>query len=63
MQETLKVGDWIIEPASGQVCKDDKKHRLEPKAMAVLVYLAKHAGETVTRSELEDSVWQGSIVT
>ena len=63
MQDTLKVGDWVIEPASGQVCKDDKKHRLEPKAMAVLVYLAKHAGETVTRSELEESVWQGSIVT
>lgn len=63
MQDTLKVGDWIIEPASGQIFKNDKEHRLEPKAMAVLVYLAKHPGEIVTRSELEESVWQGSIVT
>lgn len=63
MQDTLKVGDWIIEPASGQIFKDNKEHRLEPKAMAVLVYLAKNAGEIVTRSELEESVWQGSVVT
>ena len=63
MQDTLKVGEWIIEPASGQIFKDDKEHRLEPKAMAVLVYLAENAGEIVTRSELEESVWQGSVVT
>lgn len=63
MQDTLKVGEWIIEPASGQIFKDNKEHRLEPKAMAVLVYLAENAGEIVTRSELEESVWQGSIVT
>ena len=63
MQDTLKVGDWIIKPASGQIIKDDKEHRLEPKAMAVLVFLAENAGEIVTRSELENSVWQGSVVT
>lgn len=63
MQDTLKVGEWIIEPASGLIFKDNKEHRLEPKAMAVLVYLAENAGEIVTRSELEESVWQGSIVT
>lgn len=63
MQDTLKVGEWIIEPASGLIFKDNKEHRLEPKAMAVLVYLAENAGEIVTRTELEESVWQGSIVT
>jgi adenylate cyclase len=63
MQDTLKVGDWTIKPDSGQIFKDNKEHRLEPKAMAVLVYLAEHSGEIVTRSELEGSVWQGSVVT
>ena len=63
MQDTLKVGDWSIKPASGQIVKDNKEHRLEPKAMAVLIYLAEHPGEIVTRTELEESVWQGSIVT
>lgn len=63
MQKKLKIGEWIVESASGLLFKDDKEHRLEPKAMAVLVYLAENAGEIVTRSELEKSVWQGSIVT
>ena len=39
MQDTLKVGDWIVNPASGQIFKDNKEHRLEAKAMEVLVYL------------------------
>ena len=63
MQDILKIGDWIVESSSGLIFKDDKEHRLEPKAMEVLVYLAENAGEIVTRSELEESVWQGSIVT
>ena len=63
MPDTLKIGEWVIKPASGQVLKDDKEHRLEPKAMAVLVYLAENAGEIVSRNELEESVWHGSVVT
>lgn len=63
MPDIFKIGDWVIKPASGQVSKDDKEHRLEPKAMAVLVYLAENAGEIVTRIELEESVWRGSVVT
>ena len=50
-------------PATGQVIRGDTENRLEPKAMAVLVYLANRAGQTVTRNELEDSVWQGTVVT
>jgi adenylate cyclase len=63
MQAAFMIADWHIVPASGQIYKGDTEHRLEPKAMAVLVYLAEHAGEVVTREELEQSVWQGSIVT
>lgn len=36
--------------------------RLEPRAMDVLVYLMQRAGRVVTRQELEDNVWAGTIV-
>jgi len=63
MQDAFIVGDWHVIPATGQILKGDLENRLEPKAMAVLVYLAEHANEAVTRIELENAIWQGSVVT
>jgi len=36
--------------------------RLEPKVMEVLAYLMHRAGQVVTRQDLEDNVWAGTIV-
>lgn len=63
MTQALFVGDWRVLPASGQVIRNNTEHRLEPRVMAVLVYLAEHAGEIITREELEQQVWKGSVVT
>ena len=37
--------------------------RLRPQAMAVLQFLARHAGRVVTKDELMQSVWAGTVVT
>lgn len=63
MRDAFTVGDWHVVPATGQVSSNNTELRLEPKAMAVLVYLSEHAGEIVTRQDLEDSVWKDTIVT
>lgn len=63
MSDAFTIGDWRIVPSSGQIIRADHEQRLEPKAMAVLVYLAEHAGEIVTRMDLENSVWKDTIVT
>lgn len=63
MKKLIKINDWQVLPASGQVKRGNTEHRLEPKAMAVLVYLAEHAGEIVTRDEIEQHIWQDSVVT
>ena len=63
MQYTLKVGDWEVRPATGQLIGQDCEHRLEPKVMAVLVYLIEHAGEIVSRETLEREVWRDTVVT
>lgn len=63
MGAVFTIADWRIEPATGLVVGSGGQHRLEPKAMAVLVYLAEHAGEVVTRAQLEQHVWRDSVVT
>jgi TolB-like protein/DNA-binding winged helix-turn-helix (wHTH) protein/Tfp pilus assembly protein PilF len=57
------LGPWNVEPLRGAVSgpEDDTCH-LEPKVMDVLVILAEHADQLVTRDELFDAVWQGKVV-
>ena len=56
------VGEWLVDPSLGRISRDAEEIHLEPKAMDVLVYLARRPGELVTRMELEDAVWAGTIV-
>ncbi|MHB1142379.1 MAG: winged helix-turn-helix domain-containing tetratricopeptide repeat protein [Sulfuricaulis sp.] len=62
-QTRFRIEKWTIDPDLGRIFEDGGEEvRLEPKAMEVLVYLAKRAGETVTRQELEGNVWAGTVV-
>jgi TolB-like protein/DNA-binding winged helix-turn-helix (wHTH) protein/tetratricopeptide (TPR) repeat protein len=53
---------WLVEPALGRIVSEDEVKKLEPRAMEVLVYLARHQGELVSRDELEREVWHGALV-
>ena len=63
MRDAFTIEDWKVIPSTGQVIKGNTEHRLEPKAMAVLVYLSECAGKIVTRADLEESVWKDTVVT
>lgn len=63
MKYSFIIGDWQVLPETGQVIRNKTEHRLEPKSMAVLVYMAERAGEIITRDELEQQVWRGTVVT
>ncbi len=39
-EERLRVGDWAVEPELNQLSAAGKTVKLEPKAMAALIYLA-----------------------
>jgi class 3 adenylate cyclase len=56
------VADKLIEPASNSIISGNKTTRIEPKAMRVLILLAEHAGQVVSREELEDEVWKDLVV-
>ena len=58
----FRVGDWTAEPALNQLSTPGRAVKVEPKAMAVLVYLADRPGQVVSRDALLSAVWPGVIV-
>jgi transcriptional activator of cad operon len=58
----LRVGDWCINPASGQISHNGETFRVEVRTMRLLVCLADHAGEVVSIDDLLDQVWSDVTV-
>ena len=58
----FQVGDWRVDPGSGRMRRGDTEIKLEPKVMEVLVHLAQHPGEVVSRKSLEERAWAGTVV-
>jgi DNA-binding winged helix-turn-helix (wHTH) protein/TolB-like protein len=59
---TLQIGAWTVEPALNQVTGGGHIVKLEPKSMALLLYLADRQGHVVGREALLGAVWPGSVV-
>jgi transcriptional activator of cad operon len=59
----LRVGDWCVSPAVGQISKDEQIVRLDARTMRLLIYLAERAGQVVSSEELLAEVWAGVVVT
>jgi transcriptional activator of cad operon len=57
------IGDWSVNPTTGQISRGSETVRLEARTMRLLVYLAEHAGQTVSIDEMLKEVWSGVIVT
>lgn len=55
-KESVQVGGWALEPALNQLSAAGKTVKLEPKVMAVLVYLADRPGQVVSREALLSAV-------
>ena len=61
-KERLRVGGWTVEPALNQLSAEGKTVKIEPKAMAVLLYLAERPGQVVSREALLSAIWSGVVV-
>ncbi len=59
---TWVVADWSVDPSTLRISNGTDTVKLEPKAMAVLEYLAARPGQVVSRQELEEAVWTGTVV-
>ncbi|KAB2958330.1 MAG: transcriptional regulator, partial [Thermoanaerobaculia bacterium] len=58
----FEVGRWRAEPGLNLLRDQGEERPLEPRAMDVLVCLARHAGETVSKETLLEEVWGGAFV-
>jgi transcriptional activator of cad operon len=54
---TLRIGEWTVHPASGQISRPGDTARLELRSMRLLLCLAEHAGEVVSVDDLLNQVW------
>src|SRR5688572_26974883 len=63
LQAGFRIGDCFIDPLQNRIVRNDIEARLEPRVMDVLVCLAEHAGEVVSRETLNAQVWGNVIVT
>ncbi len=59
---TFYSREWRIDPPRSRLFVAEREFKLEPRAMAVLVYLASRQGSVVAKRELLDEVWQGRAV-
>lgn len=58
----LRIGDWCVDPASGQISRDGQTARLETRALSLLLCLAEHQGQVVSIDTLLDRAWPGIAV-
>ncbi|MGQ0751398.1 MAG: winged helix-turn-helix domain-containing protein [Betaproteobacteria bacterium] len=61
-QPVSRIGEWSVRPAANELGRNGDTLRLEPKVMEVLMLLAEHAGEVVSREALLSAIWQNTMV-
>jgi DNA-binding winged helix-turn-helix (wHTH) protein len=56
------IDDWLIQPQINTVEKHGKQWHLEPKVMQVLVHLASHPNEVLSKEHLINAIWRDTFV-
>ena len=55
--DILHVGDLVIDQIRGQVCRHGEIIHLSPTCFRLLVFLARHREQVVTRDQIVEAVW------
>jgi len=63
VQEEFKVGDFRVAVKLNRISQNGNSARVEPRVMQVLVRLAEHPGEVVSKDTLLETVWADTHVT
>jgi transcriptional activator of cad operon len=58
-QGILRIGDWQVNPATGEISRNGETIRLEMRTMRLLLCLAEHPGEVVSIEDLLNQIWSG----
>jgi len=63
LQAGFLIGESLVEPRTNRIARGEMAAHVEPRVMDVLVCLAEHAGEVVSRETLNQRVWTNVVVT
>ena len=55
--EDLILDEWRVQPSLNRLTRGGTVVRIEPKLMDVLLFLARHAGQVVSKDQIADAVW------
>ncbi len=58
-KRTFCFGIYEVDIAAGELRKDGRKIRLQEQPFQILALLLEHAGEVVTREEIQQKLWPG----
>lgn len=58
----LQVGAWTVRSAANELLRDGEVVQVEPKVMALLVYLAERANQVIVREHVFEALWSGVLV-
>src|SRR6476646_8469014 len=53
----IRFGPFELDAANGELRKAGVSLKIHPQPLQVLLLLAQHAGQTVTREEIQHSLW------
>jgi adenylate cyclase len=62
MAREFRIGEWLVQPDLNSISRGNEKVRVEPKVIEVLVYLADHAGEVLSKKQIMQAVWPDTFV-
>ncbi len=57
----LQVGDWTVHENFDRLTRANEDTHITPRAMDVLLHLARNPGKLVTKEDLLDTFWRGAI--
>lgn len=58
----FRVGDWTVRRFDGIIEREGESRAVRPKPMELLVLLAEHAGTTVTKDTILETLWRGTTI-
>ena len=58
-----RIGFWQVKPELGEISRDGRTAKLDPRLMRLLMFLAERPGQVVAVPELLDGVWGKAVVT
>jgi TolB-like protein/DNA-binding winged helix-turn-helix (wHTH) protein/cytochrome c-type biogenesis protein CcmH/NrfG len=62
VNNAFQLGPWLVQPSLNTISRNGTRIQLEPKVMSVLVCLAEHPGEPVSKEKLLQTVWSDAFV-